>query len=130
MQRIRSWLEANPARRSEILNRNPSYVFFRIMQGEAEGAQGVALTPERSLAVDPRYVPLGSPVWLEAEHPAGGQMRRLLVAQDTGGAIKGVVRGDVYWGYGVQAAEWAGVMQSRGRYWLFLPKGMRPDGQR
>ena len=127
MPRIRDWLARNPARRDTLLNMNPSYVFFRAMPGEAEGAQGVVLVPGRSLAVDPRYVALGTPVWLDAAHPDGGRLQRLMVAQDTGGAIKGVVRGDVYLGYGAQAENLAGKMQSRGRMIVLLPKGTAPD---
>jgi membrane-bound lytic murein transglycosylase A len=125
MPRIRDWLNDNPQKRQAIMNKNPSYVFFRKLPHEAEGAQGVVLTPERSLAVDPRSVPLGTPVWLEVAHPEGGMWHRLMVAQDTGGAIKGAVRGDVYWGYGVKAEQRAGVMQNRGRFWILLPRGVR-----
>ncbi len=127
MQAIRAWLAAHPQERDVILNQNPSYVFFKL--GEAPtGAQGVVLTPERSLAVDKRFVPLGAPVWLDAEHPAGGRLQRLYLAQDTGGAIKSAVRGDVYWGSGDHAAALAGVMQSRGGYFLLLPLTVLPPG--
>ncbi len=127
MQSIRAWLAAHPAEQDAILNQNPSYVFFKPAAG-ATGAQGVVLTPERSLAVDRRFMPLGAPVWLDAEHPAGGRLQRLLVAQDTGGAIKGAVRGDVYWGVGEGAAALAGVMQSQGDYFLLLPLALAPPG--
>lgn len=127
MQAIRAWLAAHPQERDATLNQNPSYVFFK-PTAAATGAQGVALTPERSLAVDKRFIPLGAPVWLDAAHPAGGRLQRLLVAQDTGGAISGAVRGDVYWGYGDRAAALAGIMQSRGAYFLLLPRGLQPPG--
>ena len=87
------------------------------------GAQGVPLTPGRSLAVDRRYIPLGLPVWLDTTWPSEPDrpLRRLLVAQDAGGAIKGVVRGDFFWGFGEPALAYAGKMKSRGRYYLLLP---------
>lgn len=86
------------------------------------------LTPERSLAVDNRYIPLGAPVWLNTSVPTNTATqprtpyRRLLIAQDTGGAIKGVVRGDIYWGAGSKAAFIAGHMNSPGEYWLLMPR--------
>jgi membrane-bound lytic murein transglycosylase A len=96
MQKIRAWLAAHPAQAQDIMNENPSVVFFRkLEQAGPVGAQGVVLTPLRSLAVDPRYVPLGVPLWLATE-----KHHRLVVAQDTGGAIKGPVRGDLFWGLG------------------------------
>jgi membrane-bound lytic murein transglycosylase A len=102
MQSIRAWMAANPAAATALMAENPSYVFFRELDGPGPvGAQGTVLTPGRSLAVDPAFVALGTPLWLDAEHPAGGQrLRRLVIAQDTGGAIKGPVRGDLFWGYG------------------------------
>ncbi|AWK86035.1 murein transglycosylase A [Azospirillum thermophilum] len=125
LQTIRAWLQANPAEAPALMNRNPSYVFFQELKGEGPtGAQGVALTPERSLAVDPKFVPYGVPVWLDAEDPLdpAQRLRRLLVAQDTGGAIRGPVRGDVFWGHGADAERKAGVMKSAGGYFLLLPK--------
>lgn len=128
MPRIRAWLTAHPEQQAALLNRNPSYVFFRRHDGAALGAQGVALTPARSLAVDPSFTPLGAPVWLATEHPDGGLFQRLMVAQDTGGAIKGAVRGDVFWGYGDDAERRAGVMQSSGQFYVLYPKGEQPTG--
>lgn len=120
MDKIREWLAANPKRAQKIMNENPSYVFFRKIEGEGPiGAQGVALTPMRSLAVDPSFVPLGVPLWLETE-----KHNKLVVAQDTGGAIKGAVRGDLFWGHGDQAQGGAGEMQERGTYYLLLPKNV------
>jgi membrane-bound lytic murein transglycosylase A len=122
MPRIRAWLETHPDEQTAVLAGNPSYVFFRPVAGTATGAQGVELTPERSLAVDAQMIKLGTPVWLAAEHPDGGVLQRLMVAQDTGGAIKGALRGDVYWGYGAQAAQRAGLMQSTGRAYILWPQ--------
>ncbi|MBP7335014.1 MltA domain-containing protein [Niveispirillum sp.] len=129
MQSIRAWLEANPSKATDVMNTNPSFVFFRRLEGEGPlGAQGVALTPGRSLAVDRTFIAYGVPVWLDAEDPvqAKTRVRRLLVAQDTGGAIRGPVRGDVFWGHGAEAEQRAGLMKSSGRYWLLLPKGVTP----
>ena len=108
---------------------NPSYVFFRELGPEGPlGALGVTLTPGRSIAVDRRRLPLGAPLWLEAKRPAATEaapdqlLRRLMVAQDTGGAIRGAVRGDVFWGHGAEAAEVAGRMKHPGRWFLLLPR--------
>jgi membrane-bound lytic murein transglycosylase A len=134
LQSIRDWLIAHPEQADAIMARNASYVFFdeRPELDPADGpigAQGVPLTAGRSLAVDRRYIPLGVPVWLEttAPWPEGeGPLRRLLVAQDTGGAIKGPVRGDVFWGTGARAEAIAGRMRSQGRYVVLLPKAAIP----
>jgi membrane-bound lytic murein transglycosylase A len=105
------------------MDQNPSYVFFRELTGDGPlGSEGVVLTPGRSLAVDRSFVPLGVPVFLDA----GDGLQRLMVAQDTGGAIRGPVRGDVFWGDGAEAASRAGTMKARGRYYLLLPKGVTP----
>lgn len=124
MQSIRSWMAANPAEAGALMAANPSYVFFRELTGDGPlGSEGVPLTPGRSLAVDRLHVALGAPVWLDAEDPLtpGRRLRRLLVAQDTGGAIRGVVRGDVFFGAGEEAAERAGRMRASGRLWVLLP---------
>jgi membrane-bound lytic murein transglycosylase A len=118
MQSIKAYLRAHPDEAAALMRENPSYVFFRELSGDGPvGAQGVALTPGRSLAVDRAFVPLGAPVWLVAEDIA-----RLLVAQDTGGAIRGPVRGDLFWGHGAEAEARAGAMKARGRAWLLLPR--------
>lgn len=124
MQKIRDWLRANPARAREIMQRNARYIFFRTVEGEGPiGAQGVALTPGRSLAVDSALLPLGVPLWLDTTWPATDRpLRRLMVAQDVGSAIKGAVRGDFFWGSGETALEQAGRMKQTGTYYLFLPK--------
>ena len=139
MQAIRQWLEANPGETRQIIEKNASFVFFRELKGEAVlGALGVPLTPGRSLAVDRRLLPLGAPIWLQTTRPgdqAGAAEQpfdRLMLAQDTGGAIRGGIRGDVFWGHGT-AAEWrAGHMKSQGSWALLLPREVaaRWDGKR
>ncbi|GAB4362859.1 MAG: murein transglycosylase A [Kiloniellaceae bacterium] len=126
MQQIRDWLRANPQRAAEIMQRNARYIFFRPIDGEGPiGAQGVALTPGRSLAVDSALLPLGVPLWLDTTWPATDKpLRRLMVAQDVGSAIKGAVRGDFFWGSGEPALEQAGRMKQTGRYYLLLPKAV------
>ena len=128
LQSIRAWLLAHPKEAPRVLGRNRSYVFFEELTGEGPlGAEGVPLTPGRSLAVDLKYLPLGMPVWLDGTAPAASAsaperpLRRLLVAQDTGGAITGPVRGDVFWGHDEAAAAIAGRMKHSGRIWLLLP---------
>jgi len=123
MPAIRAWLRANPAQGRALMRENPRYIFFREVVGDGPiGALGVPLTPLRSLAVDPDVIPLGAPVWLETTDPDGRPLRRLMVAQDTGSAIRGVVRGDVFWGAGEQAFQQAGRMASPGRYVLLVPR--------
>ncbi len=125
MQSIREWLAAHPDEADEIMNTNKSYVFFRELEGEGPlGGEGVALTPGRSLAIDRSIISYGMPVWVDIEEPlkGAGHLRRLMMTQDTGGAINGPVRGDVFWGYGERAESLAGPMKSSGRYWMLLPK--------
>lgn len=128
MQAIRTWLTAHPDRAAALMNQNASYIFFRELDGAGPvGAQGVALTPERSLAVDRTLFAYGLPVWLDTTDgdtvpPSGLALQRLLVAQDTGGAIRGAVRGDVFWGYGADAAARAGRMRDPGRMWVLVPQ--------
>jgi membrane-bound lytic murein transglycosylase A len=132
MQGIKAWAAANPARLQEALNQNPSYVFFRELPADAGpvGALGVGLTSEYSLAVDRRYIPLGAPVFLDTTHPLSEEpLHRLMAAQDTGGAIRGVVRGDFFWGTGPEAGERAGKMRQQGRLWLLWPRGEAPPRQ-
>jgi membrane-bound lytic murein transglycosylase A len=121
---IKSWIRAHPAEGRALLDDNPSYVFFREMKGETPiGAEGAVLTPGRSLAVDRAYLPLGAPIFVDARDD-NGDVRRLVVAQDTGGAIRGPVRGDLFWGFGAEAERKAGPMKAHGRYYLFLPKSV------
>jgi membrane-bound lytic murein transglycosylase A len=125
---LRQWMYQNPDQAFSLMERNASYVFFRITQASgAIGAAGAVLTPMRSLAVDSRYIPYGLPVYLETELPAEPQrspepFRRLMVAQDTGGAIRGPVRGDIFFGNGDAAEYFAGYMAGRGVYSLLVPK--------
>ncbi len=129
MQSIRAWLAANPAEAAEVMAQNDRYVFFRSLPGNAPvGAEGVALTPERSLAVDRRFLPFGVPMWVDTTDPVDPSQpfRRLMVAQDTGSAIRGAVRGDIFFGQGRLAARRAGLMKQRGRYFVLLPRSVRP----
>jgi membrane-bound lytic murein transglycosylase A len=127
MQGIKAWGERNPGRLAALLQENPSYVFFRELPATADGppgALGVPLTAGRSVAVDPRAVPLGAPVFLSTTWPDAGQpLQRLMVAQDTGGAIKGAVRADFFWGSGEEAGVLAGRMRQIGKMWVLLPVG-------
>jgi membrane-bound lytic murein transglycosylase A len=126
MQGIKDWGEKNPDKLAELLAANPSYVFFRELPNGLAGplgALGVPLTAERSIAVDPRFIPLGAPVFLATTQPNSTQpLNRLMLAQDTGGAIRGGVRADFFWGFGDAAGERAGRMKQRGRMWVLLPK--------
>jgi membrane-bound lytic murein transglycosylase A len=128
MQSIRAWIKANRAKAAAVMELNPRFIFFRRVTGAGPiGAQGVPLTPGRSIAVDTRFVPLGLPLWLDTRHPMDATpLRRLVVAQDTGAAIKGALRGDLFWGAGAAAAEAAGRMNEGGRYYILLPKGTSP----
>jgi membrane-bound lytic murein transglycosylase A len=126
MPGIRAWLAAHPAETKNILDANPSYVFFREISGDGPiGSEGVALSAGRSLAVDTKFLPLGAPFWLDAAAD-DGPIERLFIAQDTGGAIRGPVRGDLFWGHGPDAERRAGTMRARGSYWLLLPKTVTP----
>jgi membrane-bound lytic murein transglycosylase A len=127
MQGIKAWGLANPDRLADLLNSNPSYVFFKELPNGLAGplgALGVPLTAGRSIAIDPKYIPLGAPVFLSTTWPNSSQpLNRLMMAQDTGGAIRGAVRADFYWGFGAAAGEQAGRMKQKGRMWVLLPKG-------
>lgn len=134
LQTIRHWLRAHPEEAGEVMRANRSYVFFRVLPGAPEGASGVELTPGRSLAVDTRFLPFGLPLWLDSTLPAlpelgrtdEAPLRRLVVPQDRGGAIKGPVRGDLFWGAGVEAEAMAGRMKQPGRLWLLWPRALPP----
>jgi membrane-bound lytic murein transglycosylase A len=127
MQSLIAWLAAHPERARELMERNPRYIFFREIPGEGPvGSEGVPLTAHRSLAVDPAYLPLGAPVYVDTFDPKGSPLRCLMLAQDTGSAIKGPLRGDVYWGGGALAEAAAGAMKSPGRFYLLLPIGVTP----
>jgi membrane-bound lytic murein transglycosylase A len=124
---IVNWLRANPKEAQDVMNKNPSYVFFREIQGRGPiGSQGVPLTPGRSLAVDRKFHSMGMPIWLDTTYPAndpqaGRPLRRLMIAQDTGGAIAGVVRGDLFWGAGPAARAGAGAMKQPGKFFVLVP---------
>nr|VFK59240.1 MAG: membrane-bound lytic murein transglycosylase A [Candidatus Kentron sp. TUN]VFK62750.1 MAG: membrane-bound lytic murein transglycosylase A [Candidatus Kentron sp. TUN]VFK67824.1 MAG: membrane-bound lytic murein transglycosylase A [Candidatus Kentron sp. TUN] len=126
MPTIRRWIEANPTAGLSLMRKNQAYIFFKIQESAGPiGSQGVVLTPERSLAVDSDYTPLGALLWLSTNDPGtkpARKLRRLVVAQDTGSAISGAIRGDLFWGYGKRAAEKAGVMKEIGRYYILLPR--------
>ena len=130
MQGIKAWAMANPRKLREALDSNPSYVFFReTPEGNAGpiGTLGVPLTAGYSIAVDPRHVPLGAPVFLATTMPLSSQpLERLVAAQDTGGAIRGAVRADFFWGGGAEAGVQAGRMRQQGRLWILWPKGEGP----
>ncbi len=129
MDSIRSWLLNNPGQAEELMNTNPSYVFFQEMPDDGSGAgpqggEGIKLTPKRSLAIDRSIIPYGFPVYLDADYKDenGKPIRRLMMAQDTGGAIRGAVRGDFFWGAGDTAEKMAGPMKANGRYFFLMPK--------
>ena len=126
MQGIKDWGERNPDKLPDLLASNPSFVFFRELPNDLPGplgALGVPLTGSRSIAIDPRFIPLGAPVFLATTQPNSAQpLNRLVMAQDTGGAIRGGVRADFFWGFGQEAGELAGRMKQRGRMWVLLPK--------
>lgn len=130
MQGIQAWAEAHPDKLRAALDANPSYVFFRVLpdlpaQDGPIGALGVPLRAGASLAVDRRFIPLGAPVYLATTEPLSEvPLERLTVALDTGGAIRGPLRGDFYWGSGPDAGAMAGRMRQQGRLWLLWPRGM------
>ena len=125
MQGIQAWARANPEKVTELLNHNASYVFFRELPPGLPGplgALGVPLTPRRSLAIDPALIPLGAPVFIATTWPLTDKpLNRLMVAQDTGGAIRGPVRADFFWGFGSDAAREAGRMRQALRMWVLAP---------
>ena len=134
-QDIKAWVRANPAAGRELLNTNPSFVFFRKLpdlgpESGPIGAMGRSITTMRSVAVDPDFTPLGAPVWIEKS--GREPLRRLMIAQDTGGAIRGAQRADIFYGSGFEAGETAGRVKDGGRMVLLLPidraYAMLPDG--
>jgi membrane-bound lytic murein transglycosylase A len=131
MQGIKEWATRNPKKVQQFMNGNPSYVFFKELPNELTGpigTLGVPLTAERSIAVDQRVIPLGVPVFLSTTFPGTRtDLNRLMVAQDTGGAINGGVRADFYWGFGDAAGSQAGKMKQQGRMWVLLPRGYDPN---
>jgi membrane-bound lytic murein transglycosylase A len=136
MQGIRDWGRRHPDRLPQLLDENPSYVFFREVTPSAPGtlearidgpigSLGVPLLAGRTIAVDARALPLGAPVFLATTEPlSDAPLHRLVMAQDTGGAIRGAVRADFFWGFGDEAGSLAGRMRQSGRMWLLWPKGV------
>ena len=125
---IRNWLKRNPDKGRDVMRKNERYIFFKDTRSTAaSGSQGVALTAQRSLAIDPRLTPYGTPIWIDTQRPVIGKpgqvevYRRLLIAQDSGAAIKGPARGDVFFGGGANAAEWAGRMVGSGQAIVLVP---------
>jgi membrane-bound lytic murein transglycosylase A len=131
MQGIQAWAQAHPQLLQQALEQNPSYVFFRELPagGGPIGALGVPLSAMYSIAVDRRFVPLGAPVYLASTLPLTDiPLEQLVMAQDTGGAIRGALRADFFWGSGDEAGEFAGRMRQQGRMWLLWPRGAPPPG--
>jgi membrane-bound lytic murein transglycosylase A len=141
MQTIRAWLQKNPDQAKDVLQKNQSYVFFRDItkdvQGEGPlGGAGLSLKPLRSLAIDRSLLPYGLPIYIDSKHPdwqaddfqqfPSGRISRLMIAQDTGGAIRGPVRGDFFWGSGQRAEHLAGLMKEQMRSWVLLPRSAAP----
>ncbi len=136
LQSIRQWMIKNPTKQQTLMNHNPSYIFFHVLPSPL-GSLGVPLTDGRSIAVDRRQIPLGSPVWVDTSYPeiktpgaslkqkmsdSKMKLRRLFMAQDTGGAISGAVRADVFWGKGDDAKQLAGHMNQKGKMYVLVPK--------
>ena len=135
LERIREWMRANPQNAEEVRRQNRSFVFFRIAglsdDREAIGAQGVPLTPERSIAVDNSLHVYGTPFFIQAGLPLTGEKRtenfdRLMIAQDTGSAIVGPARADIYWGAGDRAAQLAGRFHQAGNFAMLVPEELDP----
>lgn len=125
---IRDWLKRNPQQARDVMRKNERYIFFKDTKSQtAAGAEGVALTAQRSLAIDTTLTPFGTPVWIDTTRPvirkpgATEPYRRLMIAQDSGAAIVGPARGDVFFGNGPQAADWAGRMVGGGRAIVLVP---------
>jgi len=125
---IRNWLKRNPQKGREVMRKNERYIFFKDTRSTAAaGSQGVPLTAQRSMAVDPRFTPYGTPIWIDTQRPVAGKpgqveaYRRLMIAQDSGAAIKGPARGDIFFGGGANAADWAGRMVGTGQAIILIP---------
>ena len=123
MPKIREWLRTHPEEAEKIMSENERYIFHRITDADGPvGAFGLSLTAGRSLAVDKQYIPLGAVMWLNTTDPDNQKINKVVFAQDIGGAIKGIVRGDYFWGHGEEALMQAGRMNAVGQYYIFLPK--------
>jgi len=130
---IRQWLRDNPEKSVSLLNENPSYIFFVVREAPEMGPIGslnTPLTAQRSIAIDPKLVRLGTPIWLSTNYPGEPERKyqRLVIAQDTGGAIKGTLRADLFWGHGEIAEQSAGVMQEKGSMIVLLPRSVISGG--
>ncbi len=121
LQTIKSWLEENPNRVDEVLNYNKSVIYFKVKKKSASGSLGLVLTPKRSVAVDRSFIPLGSVLYLSSKID-GKDIDRIVMAQDTGGAIKGPIRADMFFGFSDKAKKLAGELKSPLQLWIFLPK--------
>jgi len=138
MQGIRAWGRKHPEQLPQLLDENPSYVFFREvpppLSGSLEaqidgpiGSLGVPLLGGRTIAVDPRAIPLGAPAFIATTEPLSDTpLQRLVMAQDTGGAIRGPIRADFFWGFGDDAGREAGRMRQQGKMWILWPNGATP----
>ncbi len=133
MQAIRTWLANNPKSADEMMDRNQAYVFFTELSGNGPvGSQNVELTPERSAAIDRNFIPQSAPLFIDTTVPTedgSGEttFQQLVIAQDSGGAIRGPVRADIFWGASDRGASIAGRLKSRGRYYLLLPVSVAAD---
>ena len=129
MQSIRAWLTAHPDQSRELMEQNTSFVFFREVPDVRPdmgppGSLGALLSPERSLAVDKSFIPLGAPMWINTQDTLDGtKIQRLMMSQDLGGAIRGAVRADIFFGWGPDAEAHAGKMRQQGTEFVLLPKG-------
>ncbi|MGB7401691.1 MAG: murein transglycosylase A [Arcobacter sp.] len=122
VQGMKKWFYDNPNKVNEIMNKNPSYIFFEKRLQGATGSLGVELVPERNLAVDTRYIPLGMPVFINTKNPVTNkEINQLMVAADTGGAIKGDIRADFFWGFAKEAEKYAGRMKEAGELYILVP---------
>ena len=123
IQGIKNFFKRNPSKIDEVLNINDSYIFFRISKEGAAGSLGSVLTAERNLAVDTEFIPLGMPVFLNTKNPVTKEsINQLMVAADVGGAIKGEIRADFFWGFGENAFNYAGRMKEKGKMYILMPK--------
>jgi membrane-bound lytic murein transglycosylase A len=121
-ERIIEWLRQNPEKKNEVLNLNPSYVYFKILDTMPQTTSGATVTTNATLAVDKKFIPLGTPIFLQTNLPDNSQFNQLMIAQDTGGAIKGAIRGDVFFGYGDDAFKNASHMNAEGKIYVVIPK--------
>jgi len=123
VQGMKKWFDDNPQMVDEVLNQNPSYVFFEERKKGATGSLGVELVAQRNLAVDTKYIKLGLPVFINTKNPITNEnIDQLMVAADTGGAIKGEIRADFFWGFSKDAEKFAGSMKEKGELYILVPK--------